>query len=553
MRAGRIAAAAALAMLAACASVPPVAEVAREPAPAPSIANGPVNTANGFVRGVAGALPGVTVFKGLPFAAPPVGDLRWEQPRPAANWDGVRDASQWGDNCVQNPAPQRFPVNSATDMPDSPGISEDCLYLNVWTPATTGAERLPVMVWFYGGAYNEGGGSAPFSHGDQLAKKGVIVVTANYRVGALGFMAHPQLTAANGGASGNQALGDTIAALQWVQRNIAAFGGDPSRVTIFGESAGAAINGGLAGAPPATGLFQRAISQSGAWMGLGIAPMVPRERAEAATMAQLQQQFGTTDIAALRALPATEIHQKIRGQGMIIDGRIIPEDLSITFAAGRQNRVDVLAGSNQDEGSFASGFGPPVTLASWQAGEAQRWGAHVEAGRAAYPAASDAEAVAQAPLPFADAMAWHMRQFADYQAAIGQQAWVYYFTHDPLYDADKPDLGAAHTGEIPYVFNNLCAPRTFPGGSSVTLMCGNAREAAFADQVSQYWVNFAATGNPNGPGLPRWPTMAELGPLEAMVLDADGSGAAPYLSAEKLRLFAAQWRERVAGPLGIAD
>jgi len=527
--------------------------------PAGIIATGPVTTRNGQVQGVPGALPGITVFKGLPFAAPPVGDLRWEQPQPAANWSGIRQANVWGNSCIQNPAPTRFPVNSATDMPDSPGISEDCLYLNVWTPATTGAERLPVMVWLYGGAYNEGGGSAPFSHGDQLAQKGVVMVTFNYRVGSLGFFAHPELTAASSnGASGNQALGDSIAALQWVKDNIAAFGGDPTRVTIFGESAGAAMDGGLAGAPPAAGLFQRAISQSGAWMGLGIAPMVPRARAEASAVEQATA-AGASTLAQLRAMPATDVHTKIRGQGMIIDGHIIPEDLSIAFANGRQNRVDVLVGSNEDEGSFTAGFGPPTTLATWQAGEAQRWGtdaAMVELGRTAYPAATDAEAAAANVRPFSDAMTWHMRQFAEAQAEIGKSAYLYLFTHDPLYDADRANLGAAHTGEIPYVFNNLCAPRTFPGGSSVTQMCDNPREEGFADQVSQYWVNFAATGNPNGNyadgrALPTWPATSTLNRREVMHLDADGSRVGPWLTAQQDALYQMMFETRVAGPLGM--
>jgi para-nitrobenzyl esterase len=517
-----------------------------------SIANGPVQTQQGQVRGVPGALPGITVFKGLPFAAPPVGDLRWEQPRPPASWTGVRLADKWGDNCVQNPAPQRFPVNSATDMPDSPGISEDCLYLNVWTPATSGDENLPVMVWLYGGAYNEGGGSAPFSHGDHLAAKGVVMVTLNYRVGSLGFFSHPELTAASPhGASGNQALGDAIAALQWVQDNIAAFGGDPSRVTIFGESAGAAMAGGLVGAPPARDLVTRAIPQSGAWMGLGIAPMVTRARAEEQVMTAAQTQFNTTSLAALRAIPATEIHQKLRGAGMIVDGHIIPEDVTIAVANGRQNPWDVLAGSNEDEGSFTSVFGPPPTLEAYNQGEAQRYGAHIELGRTAYPASTDAEAAAQSPRPFSDAMTWHMRQYADAQARLGRSAYQYYFTHDPLYDPDKPDLGAAHTGEIPYAFGNLCAPRTYPGGSSVTLMCGNEAEEAFADQVSQYWVNFAATGNPNGPDLPHWPAASELPRSQVMRLDGDGSGVGAWLSEAQDRLYQALFQDRVATPLGL--
>jgi para-nitrobenzyl esterase len=519
-----------------------------------SISEDPVQTAQGLVTGVPGAVEGVTVFKGLPFAAPPVGDLRWEQPQPAESWDGVRAADSWGDSCVQNPAPERFPVNSATDMPDSPGISEDCLYLNVWTPAETGNEKLPVMVWLYGGAYNEGGGSAPFSHGDHLAAKGVVMVTFNYRVGSLGFFAHPELTAASEhGASGNQALGDSIAALQWIQDNIAAFGGDPSRVTIFGESAGAAMNGGLAGAPPADGLVHRVISQSGNWMGLSIATMNPRERAEGQAMQQAQEQFGTTSIAELRAIPATEIHAKMRGQGMIIDGYIIPEDLSVAFAEGRQLKVDVLTGSNEDEGSFTGAFGPPATLASWQQGETFRWGDLTELGRAAYPVSTDEEAAIANTQPFGDNMSWLHRQFAEYQAKLGKNAYHYWFRHDPPYDEGRGNLGAAHTGEIPYVFNNLCAPRTFPGGSSVEQMCGNEAEEAFADQVSQYWVNFAATGNPNGEGLPEWPAVGELGANEAMILDGDGSGVGEWLGEAKIKLYDAMFEARVARPLGISD
>ena len=513
--------------------------------------DGRVQIAHGWLQGGQGKLDGVQVFKGIPFAAPPVGDLRWEMPQPAAYWSGMRDATQWGANCVQNPAPERFPPNSATDMPDSPPMSEDCLYLNVWTPATSEDANLPVMVWLYGGAYNEGGGSAPFSQGDQLAQKGVVVVTFNYRVGSLGFFAHPELTAASEhGASGNQALGDAMAALDWVKANIAQFGGDPSRVTIFGESAGAAMDAGLVGAPPAAGKFERAISQSGAWMGLGIAPMVTREATEERAVAAATE-LGAGNLAELRAMPAAEVYRGIRGQGMIVDGWIIPEDLSQTFAQGRQNRVDVLVGSNEDEGSFTAVFGPPPTLETWAQGEAMRYGERIELGRAAYPVNTEEELRLIANQPFGDAMAWHMRQFAAAQARIGEQAWLYYFTHDPLYDEGRADLGAAHTGEIPYVFDNLCAPRTFPGGSSVELMCGNAREEAFAEQVSQYWVNFAATGNPNGDGLPYWPAYSELGANEVMVLDADGSGKGTWLTPDKDSLYRALYQDRVGGPMGI--
>ena len=515
-----------------------------------SLLSGPVRTQQGLVQGGPGKVDGVTVFKGIPFAAPPVGNLRWAQPAPALAWTGVRDGTQWGNACIQNPAPQRFPPNSATDMPDSPPRSEDCLNLNIWTPAKRAGENLPVMVWLFGGAYSEGGGSAPFSQGDNLAAKGVVMVTFNYRVGALGFMSHPELTAEGGGASGNQALGDSIAVFKWLKANVAAFGGDPNNITLFGESAGAAMNGGLAGAAGARGTFERAIAQSGAWMGLGIGQMPRREDMEQRTMTAAQTAFGKTSLAELRAIPAEEIHAKLRGQGMIVDGRIITEDLSITFEQGRQNPVDVLVGSNEDEGSFAAG--PPATAESWRSGAAQRWGAQSELGLAAYPAATDDEARAQAPRPFTDTLAWHMRLFAEQQSKIRPNSYLYFFTHDPPYDEGRPNLGAAHTGEIPYVFDNLAAPRTFPGGSSVPLMAGNPREEVFADLVSQYWVNFARTGNPNGPGLPNWPSMRELGPNEVMILDADYSGKGPWIGPAKDSLYTAMYQARVATPLGIA-
>lgn len=505
----------------------------------------PVKTKGGLIAGTAGKQPGVTAFKGIPFAAPPVGNLRWKAPQPAANWSGVRDGSKYGKVCMQAPGGNR--VNPATDMPDSPGVSEDCLYLNLWTAAKGAGEKRPVMVWLYGGAYNEGGGSAPFSEGDNLAQKGVILVTLNYRNGAFGFLSHPELTKENGGkGSGNYALMDAIAALRWVKANIAQFGGDPNNVTIFGESAGACMVAGLTGSPEATGLFQRGISESGAWMGLGIAKMMPRQAAEAATL-KAAEAAGAPSLAALRAMSAEDVMKKMRGQGMIVDGVVIPEDLSKTFAEGRQNKVDVLVGSNAEEGSFTAAFGPPMTAANWKEGAPKRWGTLAETGLAAYPAATDAEAKAVASVPFSDTLAWHMRLFADRQAKVGKASYLYFFTHQPQYDPGKPNLGAAHTAEIPYVFDNLAAPRTFPGQSSVSLMAGNPREEAFADQVSSYWVNFARTGNPNGAGLPQWPTVDKLGATEAMVLDADASGRGPWLAPAKIDFYAKMYARDVEG------
>ena len=438
----------------------------------------PVNTDTGRLSGV--TLPsGVRAFLGIPFGAPPVGALRWKEPQPAAKWDGVRKAEQFGNVCVQPSQLQRLPVNVSVDLPDSPKTSEDCLYLNVWTSANRANERRPVMVWIFGGAYTEGAGSSPHNNGENLAKKGVVLVTFNYRVGAFGFFSHPELTKESGrNASGNQALADSIAVLRWVQRNIEAFGGNPGNVTIFGESAGAAMVGGLVGSPVAKGLFHRAISESGAWMGLGLERMVPLARAEqAATVVPVGRgqpplpPLPMPALAELRARPTAEVVKTLRGAGMIVDGWIVPEDLSITFANGKQNAVDLIAGTNKDEHSFlgAAPGAPPPDVA------------------------------------FRDTMTWAMRLFAEKQAAIGKRAYWYYFTHEPPVEPGVPNLKAAHAAEIVYVFNNLWAPRIIPDRSSPKLAMASEKDRAMAEQMSSYWVNFARTGDPNGPGLPAWP------------------------------------------------
>jgi para-nitrobenzyl esterase len=311
-------------------------------------------------------------------------------------------------------------------------MSEDCLYLNVWTSANRANANLPVMFWIYGGAYSEGAGSSPHNDGEALARKGVVLVTFNDRLGPFGFFSHPELTKESGkNASGNQALMDSIAALQWVQHNIRAFGGDPNKVTIFGESAGAAMVGGLVGSPVAKGLFVRAIAESGQWMGLGMAPMTPLARAElpprpfrggppgaAAAPAAEAPPASYPPLAELRARSAEEVSKTLRGSGMIIDGWIVPEDLSITFAQGKQNAVDVLVGSNKDEHTAMGGR-----------------------------------------VAFRDTLMWGARLFAERQTAIGKRAYWYFFTHEPPIEPGTRDLKATHASEIPYVFETLSAPR----------------------------------------------------------------------------------------------
>ena len=480
----------------------------------PTASTEPVRTDAGLIAPAANSPEGVRVFRGVPFAAPPVGDLRWKAPRPAARWDGVRKADVFGPVCVQPKGVGR--LNVSVDLPDSPPVDEDCLYLNVWTAATRAPARRPVMVWIFGGAYTEGAGSSRHNDGEALARKGVVVVTFNYRLGPFGFFSHPELTKESGhNASGNQAVMDALAALTWVQKNIAGFGGDPANVTIFGESAGASLSAGLVGSPLSKGLFQRAISESGAWMGLSMAPMRSRASAEAPT-ARGASPMASLPLAELRGKSTDEISAGLRGAGMIADGWVIPEDLSLTFAAGRQNAVDVLAGSNKDEGSFVL-RGP--TAEQWVGRVRGRWGDLADDYLRLYPAGSDAEAARSSEAAFRDEMAWHMRLYVQAQAKLGKQAYLYYFTHEPPVEPGRPNLRATHTAEIPYVFNNLKAVRVYPDASSPELASASESERRLADIVSSYFVNFALTGNPNGKGLAEWPAYRDKATGRAMMLD----------------------------------
>lgn len=444
----------------------------------------PVRLDSGKVTGTVGDNPHVHVFKGIPYAAPPTGPNRWRAPQPVAAWSGVRDAKEFAPRCTQ----ASF---GGPNAPAPPPTSEDCLYLNVWTAAASADERRPVMLWIYGGGFFGGAGSEPRYGGEGLADKGAVVVTLNYRLGSLGFFAHPDLSReSDRHVSGNYGMLDVIAALEWVQRNIAAFGGDPRNVTVFGESAGAIMTATLVGSPAAKGLFHRAIAQSGAWMGLGMASMGTLASAEQAG-AKAAADLGAS-IAELRDKPAAEIFKSIRGGGLVVDGYLIPEDLSLTFAAGRQNAVDVLVGSNRDEGTFF--IRPNQTMDQFTHQARQRFGLLADGFFKLYPASTETEAHDSALASFRDEAAWHMRKFAELQAKRGNKAFVYYFTHVPPAPPGRPSRGATHVAEIPYMFDNLPAGRPWTD-----------TDRRLADTMSSYWVNFARTGDPNDPGLPRWP------------------------------------------------
>lgn len=456
----------------------------------------------GKIAGTTGTSPEVRAFKGIPYAAPPIGEYRWRAPQPAAAWSGVRGATEFAQRCTQG-----GPGVNAT----APPTGEDCLYLNVWTTAASADERRPVMFWIYGGGFFGGAGSEARYGGEGLAKKGAVVVTFNYRLGSLGFFAHPELSAESPhGVSGNYGMLDSIAALQWVQRNIAAFGGDPNNVTIFGESAGANMVAALVGSPVAKGLFHRAIAQSGQWMGMGMARMGTLARAEEVGAKALAD-FGGKSIEELRAKPAQEIFANIRGGNLVVDGYLIPEDLSLTFAAGRQNSVDVLVGSNKDEGTFFPQ--PGLTAEQFKASARQKYGVLAESFLQLFPAESDEQAMESYLASFSDEAAWGMRKFAEAQARLGNKAYLYYFTQVPPSPPDRPSRGATHVAEISYMFNNL-APN----------LAWTDVDRKLADTMSSYWVNFARSGDPNGPGLPAWPVYRNAATGKAQIL---GSNVAP--------------------------
>jgi len=404
------------------------------------------------------AADGVTAFLGVPFAAPPVSDLRWRAPQPGTPWKGVRKADRFGASCMQVQAGSRLPWTE--EFMTQGSIAEDCLFINVWTPAERATERLPVMFWIYGGGFNEGSGQVAVYDGTGLAKKGVVVVSVNYRVGVLGFLAHPQLSAeSEHHVSGNYGILDQIAALQFVHRNIAAFGGDPGRVTIFGQSAGALSVAALMKSPLAAGLFVGAIAESGPGLlrsnALGANATLADREAAGAKYADAR---GAKTIADLRAMPAADFVPAARPgiaappNGPFADGWVVP-------TSDPAAQVPLMVGLVADD----IGISGPTVAAEQKPAARERARAAVDA-------------------------------WAAEQRKASRTVYTYYFDRVLPWPA-HPEFGAFHTSEVPYVFNTLGKldrPWT-------------PIDRALADQMSSYWSNFARTGDPNGPGLPKWP------------------------------------------------
>lgn len=469
-------------------------------------ADAQVKTTAGTVQGTTPPGTTIRVFKGIPYAAPPVGERRWQPPAPAVAWEGIREATKYGPACLQG---KIFGDINFTEL------SEDCLTLNVWTPAKAPGERLPVMVWIHGGGFQAGAGGEPRHDGTAFARKGLVLVTINYRLGVFGFFAHPELTRESGrGASGNYGMLDQVAALRWVQENIAAFGGDPGNVTIFGESAGSFAVSALMASPLAAGLFHKAIGESGAFFSIGagalaLAPLAESEQRGEKFAAGL----GAGSLAALRAKPGAELLQAaMKAQSWFtanVDGYFLPQDVAGIYAAGRQSRVPLLAGWNADEiRSSVTLRKEKPTAESFAAETRKRFGDQADAALKVYPAATDAEAIESAAALASDLF-------------IGYSTWKWIETHlqtagAPLYrysfdrkipvapgatvngmPATSRDIGARHAGEIEYVFGAL--------ELSLPAVPWEQVDRTLSDTMTTYWANFARTGDPNGAGFPKWP------------------------------------------------
>ena len=440
---------------------------------------------------------GLTVFRGVPFATPPVGELRWRPPQPVAKWEGLRPADKFAPQCVQSI--------------QAPAMSEDCLYLNVWTPAKSPSARVPVLVWIFGGGFNVGATSVPTYSGEQLARKGVVLVSISYRLGALGFLAHPGLSAESPQhVSGNYGLLDMIAALQWIKKNIAAFGGDPNKVTIFGESAGGIAVSQLCASPLAKGLFEGAMSESGGSFGPPRSAGQPGENMRSLADAErsgveFARTLGAASVADLRKVPAEKVLGATRGLAWpIIDGWVIPTDQYTLYDSKRFNDVPVLIGYNSDEGAS---FSRDHTPKEYIDGVLRRYGPYADRLLKAYPAGEAGSVPKTArDLSRDAAFGWHTWVWARLQSSLGKsKVFYYYFDQHPDYPADSPQAGhgSPHGMEVEYVFKHVTGgPSGKPSATDLTI----------SDAMATYWTNFAKYGDPNGEGLPKWPAFSEQHP-----------------------------------------
>ncbi len=464
-----------------------------------------ISVESGLLRGgVSEYDASVRVWQGIPYAMPPVGQLRWQPPQSLAPWSGVRDATSFSASCIQPTNSSGF-VWKRGDFP----VSEDCLYLNVWAPET--AEDLPVMVWFHGGAHTSGQGHAAIFDGTALAGQGVVLVTINYRLGAFGFLAHEWLAdESEHNSAGNYGLLDKIAALQWVKKNISAFGGDPNNVTVFGQSAGSQSVCSLMASPLASGLFHKAIGQSASCVGAAPARDANgRERG-----ARLAETLGAKDLEALRQMGPAKVLAAADESGwaaasrIVIDGWVLTEPQVDTFRKNAQAQVPLMVGSLSDEGVMLFPRNDALTEAELDTFLMRSVGDRGAALKAVYATEHANPGAIQHAIATDLFMAFGMRRWAEYSADAGNPTYLYFMDHVPpafhIYMPEDPVLelpdgprsaGAYHSGDLAFVFGNTS--RVGVGWTQ--------EDHALSDLMVQYWTNFARSGNPNGEGLPAWP------------------------------------------------
>ncbi len=511
------------------------------PARAQELRRVQVNTPNGAIEGVVSADGLVRSFKGIRYAAPPVGPLRWKPPQPAPHWMGVQEALDFGPRAMQGPIYNDMVFHDK-------GPSEDCLFLNIWMPDKPPANKLPVMVWIHGGGFVAGASSEPRQDGGNLSKLGVIVVSFNYRMGLFGFFAHRDLAKESPhNATGNYGLLDQVAALQWVHDNIASFGGDPGNVTIFGESAGSFSVSALMASPLSQGLFHRAIGESGALFNK-TRPLKTRTEAQFDCGKFMVKYFGVASIDALRNVPAQKLQDaalKLPHHyfSVDIDGYFLPEDCAATFAAGRQSHVPLLAGWNKDEGyykDFYTNDPPPLgtnkipitekvpafphdtpTVANYVACAKNRFGDKADEFLKLYPAATDAEAKRAAADFVGDrSIAFGTWKWIDLHLQTTGDYPIYRYKFEqplPLAKDAKPGAEPAtpHASDIEFIFGTLPS-RDLPW---------KPEDKKVSEMMANYWVNFAKNGDPNGPGLPNWPQYKRDDGYQVMHLQAKAAPA----------------------------
>ncbi len=495
-----------------------------------SLEPGQVKIENGILQGF--FEDGLTVFKGIPFAAPPVGDLRWRAPQPVNNWEGVKQATEFANAPMQGGNPPS-------------GKSEDCLYLNIWTTAKSADEKLPVLVWIYGGGFSFGSTSEPVYDGAALAKKGVVLVSIAYRVGQLGFLAHPELSAENPQkVSGNYGLLDMIAGLKWIKKNIKEFGGNPDQVTIFGESAGGIAVSMLCASPLAKGLFHGAVSQSGGSFGPPRKTTYPGENlkklkdAEEEGIAYIEKS-GVSSISELRKIKAQDLPM---GWGMgsawpIIDGYVIPDDQYKLYESGLYNDVPVLIGYNSDEGASFTREGSPEEYIS---GVKTRYGKFAEKLIEAYPVGKNTIPKSARDLSRDAAFGWHTWSWARLQSETGKsKVFYYYFDQHPEYPEDSPraGYGSPHGQDVAYVFQHLDTNKIETTGSDLVI----------SNAMGIYWTNFAKYGDPNGSDVPEWPAFSTKNPVVMYLGPTPYTGPVPSAGSLEVLNSYFEWRRTPEG------